>query len=55
MSNLLLIFTVVFVLAIALACAVGALMMAGGVKDSEEPPWRRRKVAGPHHLFKNLH
>jgi hypothetical protein len=55
MSNLLLIFTVVFVLAIAMACAVGAVMMLGGVKDLEEPPWRKRKAAAAHHVFKNLH
>jgi hypothetical protein len=59
MSNLLLIFTVVFVLSIAVACGVGTLVMLGGIYRAEEPPWRRRKAgvraAGTHHVFKDLH
>lgn len=57
MSNLLVIFTVVFVLAIAAACGVGVLVMLGGVSGPEEPPWRKRKMraAGTHHVFKDLH
>jgi len=56
MSNLLVIFTVVFVLTIAAACGVGVLVMLGGVNPSEEPPWRKRKMraAGTHHVFKDL-
>lgn len=56
MSNLLVIFTVVFVLTIAAACGVGVLVMLGGVHPSEEPPWRKRKMraAGTHHVFKDL-
>jgi hypothetical protein len=59
MSNLLLIFTVVFVLAIAAACGVGVVVMLGSGSASEDPPWRKRKVAarvaGIHHVFKDLH
>jgi hypothetical protein len=59
MSNLLVIFTVVFVLTIAAACGVGVLVMLGGVKGVEDPPWRKRKAAamraaGTHHVFKDL-
>lgn len=58
MSNLLVIFTVVFVLTIAAACGVGVLVMLGSVNASEEPPWRKRKAAmraaGTHHVFKDL-
>lgn len=58
MSNLLVIFTVVFVLTIAVACGVGALVMLGGVDASDGPPWRKRKtaarVAGTHPVFKDL-
>jgi hypothetical protein len=55
MSNLLVIFTVVFVLAIAAACGVGILVMLGGVHPSEEPPWRKRKMrAAGTHEFKDL-
>ncbi|MGO9438636.1 MAG: hypothetical protein ACLPH3_25170 [Terracidiphilus sp.] len=59
MSNLLLVFTVVFVLSIAVACAVGSLVMLGGIYKAEEPSWRKRKAgvraAGTHHVFKDLH
>lgn len=58
MSNLLVIFTVVFVLTIAAACGVGVLVMLGGVKGADDPPWRKRKAAmraaGTHHVFKDL-
>jgi hypothetical protein len=59
MSNLLLIFTVVFVLTIAAACGVGVLVMLGSVQDAEKPRWRKRKAhyraAGAHPVFKDLH
>jgi len=59
MSNLLVIFTVVFVLTIAAACGVGVLVMLGGINASEDPPWRKRKAAaraaGTHPVFKDLH
>jgi hypothetical protein len=57
MSNLLLIFTVVFVLTIAAACAVGTLVMLGGISKAEDPPWRKRKAAyrpaGTHPVFRD--
>jgi hypothetical protein len=56
MSNLLLIFTVVFVLTIAAACAVGTVVMLGGIYKTEDPPWRKRKAAyraATHHGFKD--
>jgi hypothetical protein len=57
MSSLLVIFTVVFVLAIAAACGVGVLVMLGSVDAAEETPWRKRKMraAGTHHEFKGWH
>ncbi len=57
MSNLLMIFTVVFVLAIAAACCVGVVVMLGSVNGAEDPPWRKRKMraAETHHVFKGLH
>jgi hypothetical protein len=56
MSNLLLIFTVVFVLVIAMSCVAGIVVMLGNIRPTEEPPWRKRKIRNPsataHHLFR---
>ncbi|HUD56473.1 MAG TPA: hypothetical protein VMR02_14690 [Terracidiphilus sp.] len=59
MSNLLLIFTVVFVLVVAMACVAGIVVMVGNIRPTEDPPWRKRKAAyrasGTHRVFKDLH
>lgn len=59
MSNLLLIFTVVFVLVIAMACVVGIVVMLGNIRTTEDPPWRKRRAqrrsAAAHRLFRNVH
>jgi uncharacterized protein HemY len=59
MSNLLLIFTVVFVLVIAMACVVGIVVMLGNIGTMEEPPWRKRRAqrrsAAARHLFRDVH
>jgi hypothetical protein len=57
MGNLLMIFTVAFVLAIAVACGVGVVVTLGGVNGADDPPWRKRKMraAGTHPVFKDLH
>lgn len=58
MGNLLLIFTVAFVVTIAAACGVGVLVMLGSVQDVEKPPRRKRKAgdraAGTHPVFRDL-
>lgn len=55
MSNLLVIFTVAFVLSVAAACAVGVVVSLGSVTGEEDPPWRKRKWAATRHVFKGLH
>ncbi len=56
MSNLLLIFTVVFVLVVAMACVAGIVVMLGNIRPTEDPPWRKRKTKNPsataYHLFR---
>jgi hypothetical protein len=56
MSNLLLIFTVVFVLVVAMACVAGIVVMLGNIRPTDDPPWRKRRAGHPsattHRLFR---
>jgi hypothetical protein len=51
-----LVFTVVFVLVITMACVAGIVVMLGNIHPRDDPPWRKRKTGHPsataHHLFR---